>query len=322
MNFMNIEIVSFGLFHLSLGGHCIIKRAFLSLSSSLSLPFPPSLQYLTSLDVFNTGTGDCRGMIEAVPNSITLAQMVAEHARGSKFKAARTVFGDKAIILRWLCENHNIDYIQFEQNLNRRTAQEQQQHVGHSNNLPPHHHSNTGTIVAPMSREMHDAVQNFAASCAGSVVFTYVLGIGDRHNDNIMLQKSGKLFHIDFGHFLGNFKSKFGVKRETAPFIFTPAMAHVLHALPNGFQRFEELACRAFNVLRQHSTLLVSLFSLMLSCGIPELKTMTDIQFLEKKLMLGATNEEASLHLKNQIALSLKTKMTQVNDAVHVMRHH
>ena len=49
---------------------------------------------------------------------------------------------------------------------------------------------------------------------------------------------------------------------------------------------------------------------------------MTDIQFLEKKLMLGATNEEASLHLKNQIALSLKTKMTQFNDAVHVMRHH
>eukprot|EP01052_Picozoa_sp_SAG31_P004889 SAG31_NODE_208_length_20313_cov_6.143119_6_plen_100_part_00 len=36
------------------------------------------------------------------------------------------------------------------------------------------------------------------------------------------------MFHIDFGHFLGNYKSKFGVKREKAPFIFTPAFAHVL----------------------------------------------------------------------------------------------
>ena len=30
------------------------------------------------------------------------------------------------------------------------------------------------------------------------------------------------------GHFLGNFKKKFGIKRETAPFVFTPQFAAVL----------------------------------------------------------------------------------------------
>lgn len=80
----------------------------------------------------------------------------------------------------------------------------------------------------PDAKQYAAAVERFTRSCAGYCVATYVLGIGDRHNGNIMVKPDGMLFHIDFGHFLGNFKTKMGIRRERTPFVFTQQMAFVI----------------------------------------------------------------------------------------------
>ena len=42
--------------------------------------------------------------------------------------------------------------------------------------------------------ERSRAHENFMLSCCGYTVAMYVLGIGDRHNDNIMIKKDGKVY--------------------------------------------------------------------------------------------------------------------------------
>ena len=113
---------------------------------------------------------------------------------------------------------------------------------------------------------------SFQGSCAGYSVVTYIMGICDRHNDNIMVKNSGHLFHIDFGKFLGD-AQKFGnIKRDRVPFVLTPDMVYVINGgdkMTQKFHTFVDLCCQAFNSLRQAGNLILTLFALMASSGIP-----------------------------------------------------
>ncbi|MGH0173011.1 UNVERIFIED_CONTAM: hypothetical protein FKN15_008488 [Acipenser sinensis] len=146
------------------------------------------------------------------------------------------------------------------------------------------------------------AIEEFTLSCAGYCVATYVLGIGDRHSDNIMVRSTGQLFHIDFGHILGNFKSKFGIKRERVPFILTYDFIHVIQQGKTGntekFGRqvsfwFRQYCEEAYLILRKNGNLFITLFALMLTAGLPELTSVKDIQYLKDSLALGKTDEDA-----------------------------
>ena len=45
--------------------------------------------------------------------------------------------------------------------------------------------------------------------------------------------RTGRFFHIDFGHFLDNCKSKFGIKRDREPFIYSDELNYFLKKYPN-----------------------------------------------------------------------------------------
>eukprot|EP00727_Mastigamoeba_balamuthi_P009991 m51a1_g5614 putative phosphatidylinositol- -diphosphate 3-kinase (1334) ;mRNA; f:729197-733986 len=172
----------------------------------------------------------------------------------------------------------------------------------------------------PDKDEFEKAVNNFALSCAAYCVATYVLGIGDRHNDNIMIRKDGRLFHIDFGHILGHFKKKMGIKRERAPFIFTPQMAFLLQEGSGEAYRLFLASCtRAFIALRKRADIFIVLFSMTLCAGLPEVNTADDIAFLRERLRLDLGDEEAGQLFLKLVEQSLHTIGTQLMDLIHIL---
>lgn len=169
------------------------------------------------------------------------------------------------------------------------------------------------------------AIQEFKLSCAGYAVATYILGIGDRHNDNIMMKESGQLFHIDFGHFLGNKKTKFNIQRERVPFILTEHFVYIISNAekePDNFEEFKTICEDAYLIIRSKAPLIIQLFNMMVNSGIPQLNNFSDIDYLKDVLALNCTTEEARGRFRKKFKEAKDSSWTtSVNWWFHMKAH-
>ena len=164
-------------------------------------------------------------------------------------------------------------------------------------------------------------LDNFIRSLAGYCVATGVLGIGDRHSANVMIKKNGIFFHIDFGHIFGNFKKKFGFKRERSRFLLTQDMAYV-YIKSNNEEKFKNYCVTAYNILRHNGQRLINLTITMASAGMPEFSSMVDVGYFQNMLQLNKKNDEdAGNYFISLINDSVNEKYRILDNLIHNCIH-
>jgi phosphatidylinositol 3-kinase len=146
-----------------------------------------------------------------------------------------------------------------------------------------------------------EVLDNFVKSCAGYAVITYVLGIGDRHLDNIMLKTNGELFHIDFGYIFGRDPKPY------APLIrLTKQMVEAMGGPQSKhYARFLTLCTQTYLALRKRASLLLNLLKLMVDAGI-EGMVPSDLFKVQDRFLLDTTDEEAERMLLQLLKNSVK----------------
>lgn len=117
-----------------------------------------------------------------------------------------------------------------------------------------------------------EAMETYVKSCAGYCVITYLLGVGDRHLDNLLVAPTGHFFHADFGYILG---------RDPKP--FAPLMKLSKEMIEgmggpqsSNYREFKQYCFTAYTTLRKSSNLILNLFSLMTDANVPDIKMEPD----------------------------------------------
>lgn len=161
-----------------------------------------------------------------------------------------------------------------------------------------------------------DVMDTYVRSCAGYCVITYLLGVGDRHLDNLLLTKTGKLFHIDFGYILGRDPKPM----PPPPMKLTREMVEAMGGTSSDLYReFLNLSHTAFLHLRRHSNLILNLWSLMVDANVPDIALEPDktVKKVQDKFRLDLSDEEAVHYIQNLIEISVSDVMAVLVEQIH-----
>ena len=172
----------------------------------------------------------------------------------------------------------------------------------------------------PKSKSFLAAQRNFVRSLAGYSLVSYLLGLKDRHNGNIMIDTRGHVIHIDFGFAFGMAPGH-EWSFERAPFKLTRDYIDVMGGTTSEcFKEFTKLFVDGFKAARRNSLTALGLVEIMMYKSNYPCFTGTrygggvSLKRFEKRLMLDVPDSKVDKKARQLIHSSIDSPGTKIYD--------
>jgi phosphatidylinositol kinase/protein kinase (PI-3 family) len=140
----------------------------------------------------------------------------------------------------------------------------------------------------------------FFQSLAVSSSMSYILGLGDRHLDNIMINHAGQVFHIDYGYIMENpitnilGSPNIKVTSDIKDFLGGDSGEY--------YDKFKQYVISIYNILRLNKNTIVNYYELLGDGDFIQWSTFKEK--LESRFMDGMTCKDIEITLINEIETS------------------
>jgi len=168
-----------------------------------------------------------------------------------------------------------------------------------------------------------EVMATYVKSCAGYCVITYLLGVGDRHLDNILLHQNGHLLHCDYSFILGQDPKTY------LPMRITEEMIKGFGGRDSdNFAKFLVFTGAAFITLRRHNNIhsLLSHINNMVHAGMGDLSINQPpeeaILAMRGRFRLDLSDDDAMAYIEDVVEKSITSKMWRAVDVMHSLGKH
>ena len=156
----------------------------------------------------------------------------------------------------------------------------------------------------------------FIKSCASNCILTYVLGVGDRNLNNIMIDKQGRIINIDYSYVLGH-----DPKYESCEMRITKGMLDMIGGKNSiEYQQFKILCTSMYKEIRNYSFFWYTFMKYLIDAkpnidtyygSIKELR-----KHVEARFMLNTANDDVDVFIAETVEKnSDQTIMSMLSDA-------